>query len=75
MEIWQKGEGKENLQVDGINCKHVTQNVLPRLEVGRDIPEYSWREERDVQNTMVYQTSPTELQRSDELQDSEKENF
>lgn len=75
MEIWQKGKGKENPQVDGINCKHMTQSVLPWLEVSTDIPECSWREERDVQHTSGLSICPTEMQRSDELQDSENENF
>lgn len=58
MEIWQKGKGIKNLQIDGINCKHMTQSVLPWPEATRDIPECSWREERDVQNTMAYQSTP-----------------
>lgn len=52
MEIWQQGTGKQNLQVDGVNCKHMTGSVLPWFEGARDVQEWEhWREERDVQNT------------------------
>lgn len=77
MEIWQKGKGKKNiLQVDGINCKHMTQNVLPWLEVIRDIQGCSWGEERDVQDTsgLSKLSSRTAELRSDELQGSENKN-
>lgn len=41
MEIWQQGTGKQNLQVDGVNCKHMTGNVVPWFEGARDVQECS----------------------------------